>query len=220
MGKIAAELNDARAKRALECGPGRLTPRALAEAPGWFVSDVIRTAGPDDRPFEERYPHFFIGLVVAGTFRWQPASGCARLTPGSLMVVNAELCFRVRARHGRPLPLVCVRSGKFRAARAGPRCGGRTLSFPRTSSSIDGLGQCIERRRGRMVRPISLRIGSGQSGPRELLGISPARSGLRSKVHPAIASVVPRPIRLARLEDLVAAGDQTLELLFQSLAFP
>ena len=120
MGKIAAELNDARAGRALECGPGRLTPRALAEAPGWSVSDLIRTAGPDDRPFEERYPHFFIGLVVAGTFRWQPASGCVRLTPGSLMLVNAEQCFECGHEHGtgdRCLSFACDPENFARLAR-------------------------------------------------------------------------------------------------------
>ena len=100
MGKIAAELNDALAKRTLDGGLGRLTARVLAEGPGWSVSDVLCTAGPHDRSFEERHPHFFIGLVVAGTFQYHSASGCALLTPGSLMLGNAEQCFECRHEHG------------------------------------------------------------------------------------------------------------------------
>ncbi|HKS92040.1 MAG TPA: AraC family transcriptional regulator [Tepidiformaceae bacterium] len=96
MGKIAAELDHALTHRAFDGGPGRMTARVLAEGAHWSVSDIICTAGPQDRPFEERHPHVFVGLVVAGSFQYHAAAGCDLLTPGSLMLGNAEQCFECR----------------------------------------------------------------------------------------------------------------------------
>jgi hypothetical protein len=98
--KIAHELDEALARRALDGGPGRLTARVLAEGPGWSVSDMVCTAGPRDRPFEERHPYVFIGLVVAGAFQYRSGAGCELLTPGSLLLGNAEQCFECRHEHG------------------------------------------------------------------------------------------------------------------------
>ena len=100
MAKIALELDEALARRALDGGPGRMTGRVLAEGPDWSVSDMVCTAGPQDRPFEERHPHVFIGLVVAGTFQYHSAGGCDLLTPGSLMLGNAGQCFECRHEYG------------------------------------------------------------------------------------------------------------------------
>lgn len=100
MAKIAAELDDALAERALEGSPGRMTVRVLAEGPDWSVADVVCTAGPQDRPFEERHPHVFVGLVVAGSFQYHSAAGCDLLTPGSLMLGNAEQSFECRHEYG------------------------------------------------------------------------------------------------------------------------
>lgn len=100
MAKIAAELDDALARRALEGGPGHMTARVLAEGLDWSVSDIVCTAGPHDRPFEEQHPHVFIGLVVAGSFQYHSAAGCDLLTPGSLMLGNAGQCFECRHEYG------------------------------------------------------------------------------------------------------------------------
>jgi AraC-like DNA-binding protein len=94
------ELDAALARRALDGAPGRLTARVLAEGLDWSVSDMICTAGPQDRPFEERHPYVFIGLVLAGSFQYRSAAGRALLTPGSLMLGNAEQCFECRHEHG------------------------------------------------------------------------------------------------------------------------
>ena len=56
-----------------------LSARVLASGPGWSVSDVICTAGPHDRPFEERHEAVSIAAVTAGTFQYRTASGRAVL---------------------------------------------------------------------------------------------------------------------------------------------
>ena len=83
MTEIAQELDATLSQGALDGGPWRLTARVLAEGPGWFVSDMVCTAGPRDRPFEERHPYVFVGLVVAGAFQYRSGAGCVLLTPGS-----------------------------------------------------------------------------------------------------------------------------------------
>lgn len=100
MAKIAAVLDDALAKRALEGGPGRLTARVLAEGREWSVSDVVCTSGPQDRPLEEQHDDMFISLVVAGSFQYRAAAGYDVLTPGSLMLGNAGQRFECRHDHG------------------------------------------------------------------------------------------------------------------------
>ena len=100
MAKIAAVLDDALAKRALEGGPGRLTARVLAEGREWSVSDVVCTSGPQDRPLEEQHDDMFISLVVAGSFQYRAAAGYDVLTPGSLMLGNAGQPFECRHDHG------------------------------------------------------------------------------------------------------------------------
>jgi len=126
LAKIAAELDQALAQRALEGGPGRMAARLLAEDPHWSVFDIICTAGPQDRPYEERHSHVFIGLVVAGSFQYHSAAGCDLLTPGSLMLGNAEQCFECRHDYG-----------------AGDRCLSFTYSpeyFERLAADAGGRG--------------------------------------------------------------------------------
>lgn len=104
MAKIALELDQALHRRALNGMPGSTTAKRLAEGPGWTVSDVICTSGPQDRPFEERHSGFSIALVVCGTFQYQGAisSGPARelMTPGSLLLGNARHAFECGHEHG------------------------------------------------------------------------------------------------------------------------
>lgn len=98
--KIAAELEDAVTNRAVEGTVRHMTARVLADGPEWSVSDVVCTAGPQDRPFEERHPHVFIAVVVAGSFQYRSAAECDLLTPGSLMLGNADQCFECRHEYG------------------------------------------------------------------------------------------------------------------------
>lgn len=104
LAKIAVELAQALHLRALHGTRGSATAKRLTEGPGWTVSDVICTSGPQDRPFEERHSGFSIAIVVCGTFQYQGAisSGRARelMTPGSLLLGNAGHAFECGHEHG------------------------------------------------------------------------------------------------------------------------
>ena len=75
-------------------------PRTLAEGRGWRVNDLICTAGPADRPFEECHTHYSVGAVLAGTFTYRSALGETLLTPGALLLGNAGAGFECRHEHG------------------------------------------------------------------------------------------------------------------------
>ncbi|HEV2674839.1 MAG TPA: AraC family transcriptional regulator [Aliidongia sp.] len=65
----------------------------LASGPGWSVRNIVCTAGPGDRPFEERHDAVCIGMVLGGTFQYRTQQGRATLAPGALLLGNAGACF-------------------------------------------------------------------------------------------------------------------------------
>jgi len=77
-----------------------LTSRMLASGPGWGVSDVICTAGPHDRPFEERHDTASIAAVTVGTFQYRTGGGRAVLAPGGILLGDAGACFECGHEHG------------------------------------------------------------------------------------------------------------------------
>lgn len=76
-----------------------LSLRHLASGTGWRVSDVVCTAGPRDRPFEERHEQMCIALVTRGTFNYRSTQGTAVLVPGSLLLGNSGACFECGHEH-------------------------------------------------------------------------------------------------------------------------
>ncbi|HWO02091.1 MAG TPA: AraC family transcriptional regulator [Blastocatellia bacterium] len=104
MAKIAVELKDALARRAVEGAPGQTNVRVLARGDGWKVEDVICTSGPQDRPFEEQHAGVTIAIVAAGSFQYRGAirhsRGYELMTPGSLVLGNAGQCFECGHEHG------------------------------------------------------------------------------------------------------------------------
>ena len=81
-------------------GARRPESRLLAHGDGWSVSDVICSAGPHDRPFEERHLHVCIAIVAAGSFQYRSSAGREMLTPGSLFLGNAGEYFECGHEHG------------------------------------------------------------------------------------------------------------------------
>jgi AraC family transcriptional regulator len=75
------------------------TRNILASGPGWQVSDVICTSGPQDRPFEERHAGISIAAVTEGTFQYRSQQGSALLVPGALLLGNAGACFECGHEH-------------------------------------------------------------------------------------------------------------------------
>jgi AraC family transcriptional regulator len=78
-----------------------MSSRILASGAGWRVSDVVCTAGPADRAFEEQHGSMCIALVTGGTFEYRAAQGAALMSPGSLLLGNVGTCFECGHTHGR-----------------------------------------------------------------------------------------------------------------------
>ena len=76
------------------------TTHALAAGPGWRVDDVICTAGPRDRRFEERHDSICIAAVTEGSFQYRTTQGSAVLAPGALLLGNHRHCFECGHEHG------------------------------------------------------------------------------------------------------------------------
>jgi AraC family transcriptional regulator len=65
----------------------------LAAGPGWRVHEVVCSAGPRDRPFEEEHPAVCIAAVLRGSFRYRTWQGSATMAPGSILLGNHGRCF-------------------------------------------------------------------------------------------------------------------------------
>jgi AraC-like DNA-binding protein len=99
LAKIAAELEQALARRVRDGARGALASRLLAQGDGWTVEDVVCTCGPRDRPFEENHGCFRIAMVVAGTFEYRGTFGRELMTPGSLLLGNEGQNFECSHEH-------------------------------------------------------------------------------------------------------------------------
>jgi AraC family transcriptional regulator len=74
--------------------------RLVAEGAGWRVLDIVCTAGPRDRPFEERHAWTSISMVMAGTFAYRGDRGRSLLSPGALLLGNIGRSFECSHQHG------------------------------------------------------------------------------------------------------------------------
>jgi AraC-like DNA-binding protein len=70
-----------------------VTAHSMGAGPGWWVDDVVCTAGPEQRPFEEAHDSFCLAVVTEGTFQYRSPHGAATLAPGTLLLGNAGQCF-------------------------------------------------------------------------------------------------------------------------------
>ena len=100
MAKIAVEFDSASRRSASRQLPRSPTRKLLARGDGWTVSDVICTAGPNDRAFEEQHSDVCIAVVVSGSFQYQSASDRELMTPGSLLLGNVGQYFQCSHEHG------------------------------------------------------------------------------------------------------------------------
>ncbi|MEJ0070558.1 MAG: helix-turn-helix transcriptional regulator [Pseudomonadota bacterium] len=76
------------------------TAHLVASGPGWRVSDVVCTAGPHDRPFQEQHADLCIAPVTQGTFQYRTPHGAAVLAPGAVLLGNQGDCFECGHEHG------------------------------------------------------------------------------------------------------------------------
>jgi AraC-like DNA-binding protein len=99
LAKIAVELERAVARRLASGAAGQTSGRLLGAGAGWVVEDVLCTAGPQDRPFEEQHATFNIAVVAAGSFQYRSSAGNTLMTPGSLLLGNAGQCYECGHEH-------------------------------------------------------------------------------------------------------------------------
>lgn len=74
--------------------------QTMASGPGWHVRDLLCTAGPRDRPFEEQHESVCIAAVTQGTFQYRSTQGTALLAPGAVLLGNHRCCFECGHEHG------------------------------------------------------------------------------------------------------------------------
>jgi AraC family transcriptional regulator len=74
--------------------------RPLSRGRAWSVSEYLCTAGPGDRPFEERHDNVSIAAVLEGTFTYRADTGTAMLHPGAFLFGNAAACYECGHEHG------------------------------------------------------------------------------------------------------------------------
>ncbi len=67
--------------------------RSLCRGREWSISEYLCTAGPGDRPFEERHDAVAIAAVIEGTFTYRGDTGAAMLHPGAFLFGNAAACY-------------------------------------------------------------------------------------------------------------------------------
>jgi AraC family transcriptional regulator len=75
--------------------------RPLWQGREWRVSEYLCTAGPGDRPFEERHEQVSIAAVIAGTFTYRADTGSTMLHPGAFLLGNAATCYECGHEHSR-----------------------------------------------------------------------------------------------------------------------
>jgi AraC family transcriptional regulator len=73
--------------------------RAIAEQRQWSLTQYVCTAGPHDRPFEERHDRVSVALVTAGTFRYRTTTEEGLLYPGAFLLGNAGACYECGHEH-------------------------------------------------------------------------------------------------------------------------
>jgi AraC family transcriptional regulator len=76
-----------------------ITSRLLASGAGWQVRDVVCTAGPQDRPFEEEHHVMCLALVTDGSFQYRTSQGSSLMTPGSVLLGNAGAAYECGHEH-------------------------------------------------------------------------------------------------------------------------
>jgi AraC-like DNA-binding protein len=79
--------------------PGGITTREVGAGAGWTAEDVVCTAGPHDRPFEERHERVSVAIVLAGTFQYRATRTAELMTPGSLLLGDVGQSFECSHDH-------------------------------------------------------------------------------------------------------------------------
>ncbi len=88
-------------RKARDGVPAASVGNVIAEGAGWRVLDIVCTAGPRDRPFEERHAWMSISMVLAGSFNYRSDRGYSLMSPGALLLGSAGRNFECSHQHGK-----------------------------------------------------------------------------------------------------------------------
>ena len=78
---------------------GKIAANILASGDGWEACDVVCTAGPQDRPYEEQHSGCSIAVVIRGSFKYHSNRGKAVMSPGALLLGNCGEYFECSHEH-------------------------------------------------------------------------------------------------------------------------
>ncbi len=188
----------------------KITSRRIAGGRGWTVDDVLCSAGPRDRAFEEQHGRVNIAIVTSGTFQYRSRAGREMMTPGSLLLGNSGECFECGHEHG-----------------TGDRC----ISFGYTAEfferiAADAGARRIEFQTGRVpaIAPLSAVVAQARAGldhngvAWEELSLEVAARALQvaQDISPgpsASAAAIARVTRAVREIDRTPAAEWSIESL-------
>lgn len=212
MAEIAVELERALSHRAACGGACGEAVRLVAQGEEWSVADLLCTAGPQDKPFEESHSYYSIAMVSVGSFQYYSRVGREMLTPGSLLLVNADEAYQCGHEHGagdRCLAFTYTQ-GYFERIVADGGSGRRSAKFTRVR--IPPL---------REIAPIFARAHAGVTGEAgvcwEELVMQLAMTavelldGTSRNERPAPPSTLARVTRVIRMIDRSLSAPHTLE---------
>jgi AraC-like DNA-binding protein len=164
--------------------------RVLAEGEGWRALDVVCSAGPHDRPFEERHAWSSISLVLAGTFTYQGDRGPSLMSSGAIMLGSFGHSFECSHQHGE---------------------GDRCLSFQFTRELFDTVARDAGATRAdfdhdrmpplRALAPVAVRAANAIGKPAALAEIALELAGavIQMNGHQPIATTTRDRMRIAEV---------------------
>jgi AraC family transcriptional regulator len=79
---------------------GKIATTVLARGDGWSVADVVCTAGPCDRPYEEQHRTVSIAMVLEGSFQYRSRRGSEVMSCGCMLLDNDGQYFECSHEHG------------------------------------------------------------------------------------------------------------------------
>lgn len=117
--------------------PGGVRRRLVAEGEGWRVLEVVCTAGPDDADFEERRGWASVSVVADGAFTYRDRNGAVLMTPGALLLGEADQCFTCGHEHGEGDRCISFQLAPELLEDVARECGARRAGFsgPRLAPS-------------------------------------------------------------------------------------
>jgi AraC-like DNA-binding protein len=196
----------------------------IASGEGWSISDVMCTAGPRDRPYEELHTNPCIAVVASGTFQYRSGRKPDLMAPGSILLGNAGDCFTCGHEHGVGDRCVSLsyEPGWFEGIAQGARFRASSLPPIRATASLCARaaallvsaehGKCEE-----FAIQLGARVLTLEGGKRESSSAQPAPLSRVSRVIRAMENEPAAPTDLAGLARLARLSPYHFLRTFQTL---